>query len=59
MICGLGDSSLREREREREQGLYVMEKKISEREKTINNGKLIFLKYNIEFAIRVYTNELI
>ena len=33
-----------ERERERE---------------TINNGKLIFLKYNIEFAIRVYTNELI
>ena len=36
-----------ERERERE------------REKTINNGKLIFLKYNIEFAIRVYTNELI
>ena len=36
-----------ERERERE------------RERTINNGKLIFLKYNIEFAIRVYTNELI
>ena len=59
MICGLGDSSLREREREREEGVYEREKKISEREKTINNGKLIFLKYNIEFAIRVYTNELI
>ena len=54
-------------ERGREEDVYEREKKCvcvrergTERErKTINNGKLIFLKYNIEFAIRVYTNELI
>ena len=38
---------MRERERERE------------RERTKKKVKKIFLKYNIEFAIRVYTNELI